>query len=749
MSLKKSVLIFIVIYFFSYYGWLIFLQETDNLKAIGGGFFSLIGILVAGVILLSSVFRTTGKSKVFWLLLLFGISSHVVAEFIWFYYDIAGIHRNQIEVYDSFYSVYHLFLIIAIFYLMFKKHNKYKNARLIIDAFLFLVVIGTISTFFIIEPMIKKIHTIQMVDFTLIYPFTGLICLFGLLNLLLYRDQSKKSLSLLTLGVLVQFIVDYIYFQQSMTDNYESGHWLDPLWILALLLIALSSLYDSKLALLKKDVSIRPLSLAKVLPHISIIVLMFIMFSNDNYTTPWLFYVFSLIIVIVIVRQVMTMFENQTLVTELNKQIHIIEDMAYYDSLTGLPNRLKFTLELQKAIARSKQNGHSLFVLFIDLDRFKSINDTMGHSIGDQLLTTIAERLRTIVGQDKVARFGGDEFLLYIEGETTEYIQYLAAELVNELSHPLQVNGQYLQVTPSIGISPYMENTSIDTLIKNADTAMYIAKEKGKNTFEFFTSELQIKVNRKRSIEKELRFAIARKQFQLSYQPQVHLHTGQLVGLEVLLRWEHPEFGVISPHEFIPIAEETGLIMSIGEWVLTEACLQQKKWVQNGSPSLKLFINISQKQIIHHQFISSLRDILEVTRINPSFLGFELSEQTLDKTEIVQARIHELHHMGFTIAIDDFGTGYSSLSQIMNLPIDMLKIDLSFIRNFPNEHTSLIKSMIDIGINMNLVVVAEGIESIAQMQALHKLGCECGQGYLYNPPLTAEQVEAYFFNVKK
>lgn len=416
-----------------------------------------------------------------------------------------------------------------------------------------------------------------------------------------------------------------------------------------------------------------------------------------------------------------------------------IQHMAYYDGLTGLPNRNRFREKLNQALSRSQEQ--KLAVLFLDLDRFKMINDTKGHTVGDQLLKEVASRLGQTVGeQGIVSRQGGDEFIILLDDIDRQGISKVAKRILNSFAHPFAIQQEEFYVTPSIGISVYpSDGMDGETLIKNADIAMYVAKDRGKNNYQFYTSGLQGLSSRKMEMETGLRKAMDSNQFELYYQPQVELKTGNIIGIESLIRWKHPERGMVPPVEFIPLAEETGLIVPIGNWVLKEACKQHRKWMDYGYIPMVMSVNISVRQFQDDDFVSSVKRTLEETGMDPGSLELEITESIMQNFERSIRILSDLNELGVKIALDDFGTGYSSLSYLKHLPIDTIKIDKSFLDDM--EDDSMVKTILDMGLNMRFHVIAEGIERRDQMDLLVAHGCTVGQGYLFSKPLPANQIE--------
>jgi diguanylate cyclase (GGDEF)-like protein len=420
--------------------------------------------------------------------------------------------------------------------------------------------------------------------------------------------------------------------------------------------------------------------------------------------------------------------------------------LAQHDSLTDLPNRLLLNDRLEQATALAHRSGLKLAILYLDVDRFKTINDSLGHAIGDRLLQSVAQRLKFCVRlTDTVSRQGGDEFVVLLSQMThAEDAAVSAEKILAALAAPHPIEEHTLYVTASIGVATFPDDgTTADALLKNADFAMYRAKEKGRNCFQFFTPEMNAAVIRRQAIENGLRSSIDRQYFSLHYQPKFNLSTGAITAVEALVRWRHPTRGLLLPDEFMPIAEESGLIVPLGRWVLQEGCRQGKAWRDRGLKSIKMAINISAVELRSQDFVKNVHAILDSTSFDPRQLEFELTETFLMHDEESTLRVLEkLKGLGIDLALDDFGTGYSSLSYLRKFPIDTLKVDASFLRNVvhDSDNASIVKAIIYLGKSMRMRVVAEGVESAEQLAFLQTNECLEGQGYFLARPLNARNL---------
>lgn len=432
-----------------------------------------------------------------------------------------------------------------------------------------------------------------------------------------------------------------------------------------------------------------------------------------------------------------------------------LERQANYDGLTGLPNRQLLHDRLNQAVSTQRQI-HSISVVFIDLDYFKVINDSLGHNSGDEVLRHVAERLRSSVRDgDTVARIGGDEFVLILNDQTNEDVIFRAMKrIISKVSEPMRIGNRELNITCSAGISVHpQDGFDVETLLRNADAAMYRAKANGRNNFQFYTSEMNELVSERLMLEHSLRRALERKEFSLHYQPRVNLRTGAIDAVEALVRWEHPEHGLILPDRFIPIAEETGLIVEIGKWVLQTACAQSRAWQDAGLAPVVVSVNLSARQLWEGGLAVMVAEILAETGVRPEHLEMELTESVvMHDTETVISTLQGLKANGVRLSIDDFGTGYSSLSYLKRLPIDALKIDGSFVRDIDTglgvDDGILAKAIISLGHGLHLKVIAEGVESEAQMAFLKVHQCDEVQGFYYSTPLPPDECARLFSTAK-
>ena len=434
---------------------------------------------------------------------------------------------------------------------------------------------------------------------------------------------------------------------------------------------------------------------------------------------------------------------------KLAEQIQTAKDqldhLAHHDVLTALPNRILLKDRLDQAIGLARRQGRQLAVMFMDLDRFKHINDSLGHAVGDQLLQSVALRMVSCVRHsDTISRQGGDEFVLllpYIEHADDAALS--AQKILAALVPPHHIDQHDLHISVSIGISIYPDDgQDAETLIKGADAAMYHAKENGRNNYKFFEQSMNARAVQRQFIESGLRHALERQEFVLHYQPKIHLQSGTMVGVEALIRWQHPQRGLLPPAQFVPVAEDCGLILPIGRWVLREACRQARAWQDAGLPPITIAVNTSALEFQARDFLENIRATLEESRLQPRYLELELTESVLMRdAESTDSMLHALAEFGVKLTVDDFGTGYSSLSYLRQFPINTLKIDQSFVKQMTNnpDDAAIVTAVISMGKSLKQRVLAEGVETPEQYAFLRTQQCDEGQGNYFGRPVLAEE----------
>jgi diguanylate cyclase (GGDEF)-like protein len=433
-------------------------------------------------------------------------------------------------------------------------------------------------------------------------------------------------------------------------------------------------------------------------------------------------------------------------VTALIRYQEQLEYQANYDSLTRLPNRNLLRDRLQHALVVAQRHHNGVAVVFIDLDGFKNVNDSLGHSVGDRLLAVVADRLaRCARATDTVARHGGDEFVVVLTDTADEQSLIAWMERVRAtISEPVWLDGTELYVGCSMGASLFpQDGDDAETLMKKADLAMYRAKDMGRNTFQFYQPEMNASAGARMNLERRLRRALRDNEFLLHYQPQVDISSGQIVGMEALVRWRDPEVGLVPPSSFIPVAEESGLIGPLSEWVLREACRQNKAWQDEGLPHARVSVNLSARQFQQRNIAKLVKQVLAETGLEPRYLELELTESTIMRNaEEAVTMLNELHALGIGLAIDDFGTGYSSLSYLKRFPVDRLKIDRSFVSDIgiSNDDETITSAIIALAHSLKMQVIAEGVETSAQLDFLKERACDEMQGYYFAKPLPRDAI---------
>jgi diguanylate cyclase (GGDEF)-like protein len=442
--------------------------------------------------------------------------------------------------------------------------------------------------------------------------------------------------------------------------------------------------------------------------------------------------------------------ENLSVEAQLRDHRERLYHLVHHDALTNLPNRMLLQDRLTRMMTKALRNKNYVAVLFLDLDRFKKINETLGHDIGDKLLLEVGKRLEACVRKsDTVARLGGDEFAILLDDlQDVKFVAIVARKILQALSKPILIQNYELYATSSIGISLFPDDSDdVDGLLRCADTALYRAKEAGKNNYQYYTSDMNTRAFEFLLMESGLRKALDNDELVVFYQPLISLENDKLIGMEALIRWRHPEKGMISPGDFIPLAEETGLIESIGDWVLRAACTQNKEWQDAGYPPVKVSVNMSARQFNKKNLAEHISQILEETGLSPEYLGLEITESVImQDVKSTIAKLKELQNMGISLSIDDFGTGYSSLSYLKLFPIDNLKIDRSFVFSITTDSTdvAISASVVLLAHSMDLKVVAEGVETEEQLQVLREQGCDYVQGFLFSRPIAAEEFVPFF-----
>ncbi|WP_162297940.1 putative bifunctional diguanylate cyclase/phosphodiesterase [Halalkalibacillus sediminis] len=736
-SSKISAMILIVLFTLISYAWIFIFTGNEWMMLLGAYIFPIIGGSLSLFWLVNAYRTLTGSRKYFWLLLGIGVLFYISSNLVGLY----ALLIQESSAYPDLASVlwligYGIFLIALIYKMQIISISN-SNSQFVYNILIFMTIAAAISGHYLIQPIFEQSEFV-LSNFTLLYPILNLSILFVTISLyyLTRALEDRRVIILLVSGFLVQIFADSVYVYSYVNEEYLLGGWIDPIWTIAILLIGFASFYvqertDTAVWKESKYFKFRN----TLYPYLSATLLSILVIDSYQWNLNALSIGMVVVFLLIVIRQYFVMRQNEILMSKFRR-------LAYYDSLTGLRNRTKFNKDLKHIVSEAQKSNTVLALILIDLDRFKNVNDAFGHDVGDQLLQGVAKRLQNSLGKgERLYRLGGDEFIIIIPNLSGNICESRASTILEGFRSHFLVEEHEILMTPSIGISHYPRvGEDEETLLKNADAAMYLAKKSGKNNYEFYTPELNKTMTRKTKIERELRSAIDKNQMELFYQPQVDLNTGEIVSVEALLRWKHPELGYIPPDEFIPMAEESGQIVPIGEWVLKDACKQNKTWQEEGHPKIIIAVNVSVRQFQYGNFIQKVEETLRENALDPQYLKLEITEsiiQNINESIMVMERLNEL---GVKTSIDDFGKGFSSLSVLKNLPIDTIKIDKSFINDIGDKTSeAMVKTVIDLGLNLNLNVIAEGIEEEHQVNKLLENKCFVGQGYYYSRPVPAEE----------
>lgn len=770
---KKLYITFTLLHMFGFYIWLYFWQNNDVIKTTGENLFVLAAPLTSSTILFYIYRSQKTNRKYLWLFLSLGCFFNLLAA-------LASRYFLQKEFLSLEWN--HLFYIlqIACFIMAFlckipMKDGKRNLITLTFDTCIIMTAAIAFSWHFIIRDLLTQNIFIGI-------PIGDLILLFG--ALIFYLESERLSLISFVLlsSLLIQVIVDSFYLIFMIINIPFAESLFQPIWSLSPLLLGVAgtlTLRNNDLSPMKKNkiLSLKDsITLRLLLPYISVILLFMVMIFH-NHDSKGLMMGSAAAFLLLIVRHIIASYENQTLLGkyhELTEELELkigerteelssknqqllsaarkMKHMAYHDVLSGLPNRRMFLERLKTAMDEAKRNHYKLAVIFIDLDRFKNINDTLGHEFGDLLIKHVTKEMAKSVRKiDTISRQGGDEFTVLLNRiRAEEDVIPLVERMRSIVAKPITIQGHELHVSMSIGIAFYpSDGKSTDELMKNADMAMYRAKEEGRDNYKFYSMDMNKAISRKMALENGLRKALKNNEFVLNYQPQVSLQTGEIVGVEALLRWNTMEAGIVSPNQFIPVAEESGLIIPIGEWVLKSACMQGKAWHDNGQSDLKIAVNLSPVQFLHDNLVEMVMKALKTSGFNPNYLELEITEgMAFTDAEAAIKKMQTLRDLGVRISIDDFGTGFSSLMYLKRFPINTLKIPKPFNEDImgSQKDKALVETMIYLGHSLGLSVIAEGIERNEQLLFLKEHHCDVVQGDLYSKPLTVMQVSALFEN---
>ena len=769
---KKFAYIFVAILLALYLTWNLLFQTKQLYLDWGGAIFQFFACLTTFSWLLITYKKDKSKTRGLWIYLGLGALCYLIGGLIWSYYQfVLNSQADSAILPKLFFISQNGFYFVALILMMkVMKKNNLLTIRFVFDILIVMTVAATFTWVFIMNPLIQDSDSFfPPIDF--LYPILDLGVLAGVLSLFIgYKAIFTRATSfLLVSGFLVQIIADFNFSYLTVTQMYSMGSISDPLWILSLFLIGLAGVYHKPVTKQEHKPLVIPknkrlLFLKHSLPYTGVILLSIYVIKEIQQTTPIMLGLF-LCILLVILRQVFTLLDNDKLVNDLNnlneelelkvkgrtnrlvEMVNEMEHLAFHDVITGLPNRRYIEKRLTQAIKNTRSSSHKkMAFLLMDLDRFKQINDSLGHYSGDLLLREVGRRLSAdMKPKELVCRIGGDEFAILIENVSISKIQKKAESILEVLREVYTIAGVDLHVTPSIGVSLYPEHgEDFEALLMKADTAMYQVKENGKNHFKLYDETMDNTA--KLTLENSLRKGLDKKEFVIFYQPQLSMDNDQIMGVEALLRWFSPTNEYISPADFIPIAEETGLIIPIGEWVFKEACKQSVEWERQGFKNIRIAVNISAIQFSQADFVESFAKILTETKANPGNLELEITERVaMGSIESTILKLTQLKEIGFQIAIDDFGTGYSSLQYLSNFPIERLKIDQSFISllNTNSKNDAIVKLIVMMAKGLNFNVIAEGVETENQKEFLKLIDCDEIQGYLISYPLNPVEMQRY------
>lgn len=772
---KRKIIIYYTFFqTLGYYFWLYFWDKDAGTKTLVENIFLIVAPLITSIILFF-VYRSLKTNDIYvWLLLSLGSFCNLLAMLANSYFLHKGILSTGWN--DFFYLLQIACYFIAFIYKIWLNRENLHLIKLTFDACIIMTVAITFSWQYIIRDILSQSNSFVAIG----YPIGDLILFFGAIIFYLGSENifPFRVFIFIFSSLFVQVLANSSYHYLSLTNIPFSENLFQPLWPLALLLMGIAGTLAiendnnvgssaNKIDSLKDSISLRLL-----LPYISVILLFMVMIFQSKESKS-LIIGSAAAIFLVILRHVFTSLENHTLLSkyhalteeleqkigerteelssknqQLLSAVRKMKHMAYHDVLSGLPNRRMFLERLVTAMEEAKRNHYKLAVIFIDLDRFKNINDTLGHEFGDLLLKHVTKQMALSVRKiDTISRQGGDEFTILLNRIRAEEDVIPLIERIRAIvAKPILISGQELHVSMSIGIAFYpTDGKNTDELMKNADMAMYRAKEEGRDNYKFYSMDMNKAISRKMALENGLRKALKNEEFVLVYQPQVHLWTGEIVGVETLLRWNTVEAGMVSPNQFIPIAEESGLIIPIGEWVLMQACMQGKAWHDLGHNQIKIAVNLSPVQFLHENLVEMVNKVLKTTGFNPNYLELEITEGVaFTDAEAAIKKMQNIRDLGVRISLDDFGTGYSSFMYLKRFPINTLKIPKPFNQDIMinQKDRALVETIIYLGHSLGLSVIAEGIESEEQLTILKELHCDFIQGDFYSKPLSVTQVSA-------
>lgn len=725
------------------------------------GHLNIVPILACTLLLLYVTRHSQANNRIFWLFTtcssLFYLLSLLIllADTLW---DRSTSIPFSFGLKEIFWSAEGVFLFLALLVIVYQRLKSLRSMQYFLDVSIFMSTTAVLSWSLIIAPLfqtsMQQAHWLP-VFLNLGYLVIDLGSLF-LLSLLLFTKQSigggRTDMAFMA-GIAILALGDSFYLYMQLNGTYMTGGLIDATWTASILVLTwagLESLTEKRMERqyqMSAEFAKRLAWLHRLMPYISLIALLAIILIKQLSEFNMMVMGSAFAVLLILTRLILTFTENDYLLNRLSHTVEVKEHEAGHDPLTGLPNRQKFDRFLREAVEKAEKEQGKLALLFFDLDRFKHVNDSLGHTVGDLLLQVVAERLREYIPSSRLlGRQGSDEFTILVDpldGEVEAYRTIAAVEEV--FKKPLSFNGTVVYVSASIGVALYpRDGSTADELMRSADMARHEAKKNLHQKSLFFEPSFGERLAYKVELEHELRGAIERGEMSLHYQLQKNIQNCSIVGVEALIRWNHPVLGSISPIEFIPVAEETGMIIPIGEWVMKTACLQQVEWVKAGFGSLRMSVNVSPYQFQDELFVEKILHTLRETGVDAEQITLEVTESlAIRDVEKVTAQLRLLRKCGMKLAIDDFGTGYASLKYLRTFEPHLLKIDRFFVDgiDLEAERGDMVRAIIAIGRSLNMEVLAEGVETENQLQYLRAAGCDEVQGYYVSRPLPSEGVE--------
>ncbi len=691
------------------------------------------------------------NGKAAWRLIAVAYLCEFAANLLYFYFEYFAREQPYPSLSDALYLTYYPLVFAAMWAFSSSQITWAGRIRFWIDSG-----VVFLSGLMVLWPLVIGPHLSSADDWlatslALVYPVGDLVLMFGFTQLMM-REQGSffvGAMRDLAIGFLFYVVADTGFSYLLLRHSYHTGDWVD-IFLLGVNTMVTFAAARYRQAVNKQSAlwapAPRKVPWLQFVPYIAVALsyglLLVQVLRREMEFVPALVVGAVGITILVLVRQILVLQENERLLAECQALMERLRHQAYQDPLTRLANRNLF----REVAAAARSERRSQTVLLLDLDGFKRINDSMGHHVGDQLLQVVSHRLCICAATlGTVARLGGDEFAIMLEDADRDAAVGLAGQILVSLARPVSLQGRQLQVTASVGIASGEEG-SVDDLLRNADVAMYEAKAAGKGRYAIYTPAMHGAALRRLELEADMRIALEQGQFRLQYQPVVDMRAGKITGVEALVRWAHPGLGLLLPGEFISLAEETGLILPLGRWVLREACRTARAWQVRypASSPLTVSVNLSAWELMQADLPAIVRGIIEETGLAPNSLTLEITESLLmERTESLLFRLQALKELGVCLAIDDFGTGFSSLSYLKDFPVDIVKIDRSFVRGLARRSTELavLGGIMEIVQALGLRTVAEGIEEVDQVSLLLGLQCQHGQGYLYSPPADADDIE--------